>query len=125
MTEQDFMSRLLDILSQITYSCWPTGPNVNSTCHRCSIVTASLKYLRDEYSISNVAMVGFCWGGGAVHYMMANREDISAGVSCYGIMDQDDPAYGKLNSPTLFIFGGADFIIPTKDVSMKICNSPV
>lgn len=61
-------------------------------------------------------MIGFCWGGGAAHYMASQRDDLVGVVSCYGLMEESDPNFGRLNSPTLFIFGAADFLFPQTKV---------
>ncbi|XP_077967808.1 carboxymethylenebutenolidase homolog [Styela clava] len=73
-----------------------------------NVVDACMEYLSNEYSIDKIAIVGFCWGGRAVHHMMSSRKDLVAGVSCYGLMDAEDEDFGILNNSTLFIYGRAD-----------------
>ncbi|KAJ8413453.1 hypothetical protein AAFF_G00094490 [Aldrovandia affinis] len=80
-------------------------------------VDAVLKYLKGQCGASHIAAVGFCWGGVAVHHLALRYPDIKAGVSVYGIIRDTEDRY-QLHSPTLFIFGEKDDIIPLDQVTV-------
>ncbi|KAG5850178.1 carboxymethylenebutenolidase homolog [Anguilla rostrata] len=81
-------------------------------------VDAVLKYLKEKCGAKQVAAVGFCWGGTAVHHLALRYPQLKAGVSIYGIIrDTEDDKY-QLHVPTLFIFGEKDDIIPLDQVTV-------
>lgn len=80
-------------------------------------VDAVLKYLREQCGARRLASVGFCWGGVAVHHLALEYPDIQAGVSVYGIIREREDRY-QLKSPTLFIFGEKDEVIPLYQVNV-------
>ncbi|XP_048224068.1 carboxymethylenebutenolidase homolog [Perognathus longimembris pacificus] len=77
---------------------------------------AALKYLKEQCHAQKVGVVGFCWGGVAVHHIMATYPDVRAGVSLYGIVKDSEDVY-SLKNPTLFIFAEKDAVIPLEQVS--------
>ncbi|KAF3703521.1 Carboxymethylenebutenolidase -like protein [Channa argus] len=79
-------------------------------------VDAVLKYLKEQCGVKHTGSVGFCWGGVATHYLALQYPDIKAGVSVYGIVREQEDRY-ELKSPTLFIFGEKDAVIPLDQVN--------
>lgn len=45
---------------------------------------AVLKYLKEQCGAKKLGVVGFCWGGIAVHHLMMTYPELKAGVSLYG-----------------------------------------
>ncbi|AWP20739.1 Carboxymethylenebutenolidase -like isoform 2 [Scophthalmus maximus] len=79
-------------------------------------VDAVLRFLKEQYGAKHIGVVGFCWGGIATHYLALQYPELKAGVSVYGIIREREDRY-ELRSPTLFIFGEKDPIIPLDQVS--------
>ncbi|KAG7488569.1 hypothetical protein MATL_G00035930 [Megalops atlanticus] len=80
-------------------------------------VDAVLRYLKEQRGAKRIAVVGFCWGGVATHHLALQYPEIKAGVSVYGIIRDTDDRY-QLKSPTLFIFGEKDDVIPLDQVTV-------
>ncbi|KAG9347911.1 hypothetical protein JZ751_003928 [Albula glossodonta] len=80
-------------------------------------VDAVLRYLKEQHGATRIAAVGFCWGGVAVHHLALQYPEIKAGVSVYGIIRDTEDRY-QLQSPTLFIFGEKDEVIPLDQVTV-------
>ncbi|XP_063801432.1 carboxymethylenebutenolidase homolog [Pseudophryne corroboree] len=80
-------------------------------------VDAVLKYLKEQCNAKKIGVIGFCWGGIVTHYLTLKYPELKAGVSFYGIVREDIEKYGLI-SPTLFIFGENDPIIPLEQVSI-------
>uniref|UniRef100_A0A8C5RH28 Carboxymethylenebutenolidase homolog n=1 Tax=Laticauda laticaudata TaxID=8630 RepID=A0A8C5RH28_LATLA len=76
-----------------------------------------LKYLKEQYNAIGIGIVGFSWGGMAVHHMMLTNPELKAGVSLYGIIRDSETRYNLLN-PTFFIFGEKDHTISLKQISL-------
>ncbi|KAJ8277711.1 hypothetical protein GJAV_G00078900 [Gymnothorax javanicus] len=87
-----------------------------SAAHINREVDAVLKYLKEQCGASQIAAVGFCWGGTAVHNLALQYPQLKAGVSFYGIVRDTEDRY-NLRIPTLFIFGENDDIIPLDQVT--------
>lgn len=112
---------------------------------------AVLKFLKEQCGAKHIGAVGFCWGGVATHYLALQYPEVKAGVSvygmsvsvcffcanfiivivlwfyhglmryCAGIIREREDRY-ELKSPTLFIFGEKDEVIPLEQVStQEIC----
>lgn len=79
-------------------------------------VDAVLKFLKEQCGAKHIGAVGFCWGGVATHYLSLQYPEVKAGVSVYGIIREREDRY-ELRSPTLFIFGEKDEVIPLDQVS--------
>lgn len=45
---------------------------------------AVLKYLKEQYGAKKIGVVGFSWGGMAVHHLMLTNPELQTGVSFYG-----------------------------------------
>ncbi|XP_050827515.1 carboxymethylenebutenolidase homolog isoform X2 [Serinus canaria] len=69
-----------------------------------------LKYLKEQCGAKKIGIVGFSWGGMAVHHLMLKNPQLAAGVSLYGIVRDSEERYSLLN-PTFFIFGEKDHTI--------------
>ncbi|XP_069348510.1 carboxymethylenebutenolidase homolog [Eulemur rufifrons] len=80
-------------------------------------VDAVLRYLKRECHAQKIGVVGFCWGGIAVHHLMMKYSEFRAGVSVYGIVRDSEDIY-NLKNPTLFIFAENDAVIPLEQVSL-------
>ncbi|XP_021531046.2 carboxymethylenebutenolidase homolog [Aotus nancymaae] len=80
-------------------------------------ITAVLKYLKQQCHAQRIGLVGFCWGGIAVHHLMMKYSEFRAGVSVYGIVKDSEDIY-NLKNPTLFIFAENDAVIPLENVSV-------
>uniref|UniRef100_A0A3Q4AK75 Carboxymethylenebutenolidase homolog n=1 Tax=Mola mola TaxID=94237 RepID=A0A3Q4AK75_MOLML len=80
-------------------------------------VNAVLKFLKEQCGAKRVGAVGFCWGGVATHYLALQYPEVKAGVSVYGIIREREDKY-ELKSPTLFIFGEKDEVVPLEQVSV-------
>ncbi|XP_077874460.1 carboxymethylenebutenolidase homolog isoform X2 [Ictidomys tridecemlineatus] len=78
---------------------------------------AVLRYLKQQCQARRVGVVGFCWGGIAVHHVMMTYPELRAGVSVYGIVKDSEDVY-SLKNPTLFIFAENDAVIPLEQVSL-------
>lgn len=79
-------------------------------------VDAMLRFLKDKCGAKHIGVVGFCWGGVATHYLALQYPNIKAGVSVYGIVREREDKY-DLKSPTMFIFGEKDTVIPLDQVN--------
>ncbi|XP_025873452.1 carboxymethylenebutenolidase homolog isoform X2 [Vulpes vulpes] len=80
-------------------------------------VDAVLKYLKQQCHAQKIGIVGFCWGGVAVHHVMMKYPEFRAGVSVYGIIKDSEDVH-SLKNPTLFIFAENDAVIPLEQVSL-------
>lgn len=102
-------------------------------------IDAALRFLKEQCGAKRIGAVGFCWGGVATHYLALKYPEIKAAVSVYGvsvsfcksdvimlsshddsvrragIVRERDDRY-ELQSPTLFIFGEKDEVIPLDQV---------
>uniref|UniRef100_A0A8D0C9Y4 Carboxymethylenebutenolidase homolog n=1 Tax=Salvator merianae TaxID=96440 RepID=A0A8D0C9Y4_SALMN len=76
-----------------------------------------MKYLRKQCNAEKIGIVGFSWGGMAVHHLMLKNPDFIAGVSLCGIIRNSKDRYDLLN-PTFFIFGGKDHTISPEQVTL-------
>lgn len=43
-----------------------------------------MKYLKQQCNAVKIGIVGFSWGGMAVHHLMLKNPELKAGVSAYG-----------------------------------------
>lgn len=43
-----------------------------------------MKYLKEQRHARSIGVVGFCWGGVAVHHLMMRYPEFKAGVAVYG-----------------------------------------
>lgn len=48
-------------------------------------VDVILTYLKEQCNTKKIGVVGFCWGGAAVHHLMLKYYEFKAGVSVYGM----------------------------------------
>ncbi|XP_009069605.1 PREDICTED: carboxymethylenebutenolidase homolog [Acanthisitta chloris] len=76
-----------------------------------------LKYLKEQCGAKKIGIVGFSWGGMAVHHLMLKNPQLIAGVSHYGIIRDSEERYNLLN-PTFFIFGEKDHTISLDQVTL-------
>jgi carboxymethylenebutenolidase len=66
---------------------------------------------------NQIAIMGFCFGGGTALRYSVNTPAITATAVFYGSVITDPAELKKIQGPVLGIFGGADTMIPQKDVS--------
>uniref|UniRef100_A0A8C4VME4 Carboxymethylenebutenolidase homolog n=1 Tax=Gopherus evgoodei TaxID=1825980 RepID=A0A8C4VME4_9SAUR len=71
----------------------------------------------DKEADVKIGVIGFSWGGMAVHHLMLKNPELKTGVSLYGIIRDSDDRYNLLN-PTFFIFGEKDHTISYDQVSI-------
>nr|XP_025955103.1 carboxymethylenebutenolidase homolog isoform X2 [Dromaius novaehollandiae] len=76
-----------------------------------------LKYLQEQCGAKKIGVIGFCWGGAAVHHLMLKNPHLKAGVSSYGVIRFFHDAYNLLH-PTFFIFAEKDDFIPLEQVAL-------
>ncbi|XP_061445087.1 carboxymethylenebutenolidase homolog [Rhineura floridana] len=76
-----------------------------------------MKFLKEKYNAKKIGVIGFSWGGMAVHHLMLTNPELKAGVSLYGIIRDSESRYDLLN-PTFFIFGGKDHTISRDQVTL-------
>ncbi|XP_047412189.1 carboxymethylenebutenolidase homolog isoform X2 [Sciurus carolinensis] len=99
---------------------WSTFPEWLKTRNARKInkeFDAVLRYLKQQCHAQKIGVVGFCWGGIAVHHVMMTYPELRAGVSVYGIVKDSEDIY-SLKNPTLFIFAENDAVIPLEQVSL-------
>ncbi|NXY72015.1 CMBL Carboxymethylenebutenolidase, partial [Glareola pratincola] len=70
-----------------------------------------LKYLKEQCGAKKIGVIGFSWGGMAVHHLMLKNPQLTAGVSLYGRIIRDSEERYNLLNPTFFIFGEKDHTI--------------
>nr|XP_060630628.1 carboxymethylenebutenolidase homolog [Anolis sagrei ordinatus] len=75
-----------------------------------------LKYLKEQCNAKKIGVIGFCWGGAAVHHLMLRYSEFKAGVSIYGVVRFQEKNYDMKN-PTFFIFAEKDDVIPLDQVA--------
>ncbi|NWV63289.1 CMBL Carboxymethylenebutenolidase, partial [Malurus elegans] len=75
-----------------------------------------LKYLKEQCGAKKIGIVGFSWGGMAVHHLMLKNPQLTAGVSLYGRIVRDSEERYNLLNPTFFIFGEKDHTISLDQV---------
>ncbi|KAM3841818.1 carboxymethylenebutenolidase homolog [Vipera latastei] len=80
-------------------------------------VDTVLNYLKEQYNAIKIGIVGFSWGGMAVHHVMLTNPKLKAGVSLYEIIRDSETRYNLLN-PTFFIFGEKDHTISLEQISL-------
>ncbi|TFK04201.1 Carboxymethylenebutenolidase-like protein [Platysternon megacephalum] len=76
-----------------------------------------LKYLKEHCSAKKIGVIGFCWGGMAVHHLMLKNPELKTGVAIYGVIKYFEDRYSLLH-PTFFIFGENDDYIPLEQVTL-------
>lgn len=76
-----------------------------------------IKYLKGQFNAKKIGIVGFSWGGMAVHHLMLKNPELKAGVSFYGIIRNSNDRYNLLN-PTFFVFGEKDHTISLDQVTL-------
>ncbi|KAK9403635.1 carboxymethylenebutenolidase like [Crotalus adamanteus] len=70
-----------------------------------------LRYLKEECYVTRIGVIGFCWGGSAVHHLMLNYCIFTAGVSLYGSVGLMEDNF-NLKNPTFFIVAEKDEVVP-------------
>nr|XP_056718910.1 carboxymethylenebutenolidase homolog [Euleptes europaea] len=76
-----------------------------------------MRCLKEQYHVKKIGIVGFSWGGMAVHHLMLTNPELKTGVSAYGIIRDSEDRYNLLN-PTFFIFGEKDHTISKDQVTL-------
>ncbi|XP_077165940.1 carboxymethylenebutenolidase homolog [Paroedura picta] len=95
-----------------TFNEWLKTRDAKKTNKETDVV---LKYLKEQHHVRKIGVIGFCWGGAAVHHLMSSYPDLKAGVSVYGVIRLEGDDCHLLN-PTFFIFGEKDEVIPLDQV---------
>uniref|UniRef100_A0A8C8RWB0 Carboxymethylenebutenolidase homolog n=1 Tax=Pelusios castaneus TaxID=367368 RepID=A0A8C8RWB0_9SAUR len=64
-----------------TFNDWLKTRDTNKVDREADVV---LKYLKEQCSAKKIGVIGFCWGGSAVHHLMLKNPELKAGVAIYG-----------------------------------------
>ncbi|XP_053253149.1 carboxymethylenebutenolidase homolog [Podarcis raffonei] len=75
-----------------------------------------LQHLKEQCNAKKIGVIGFCWGGAAVHHLMLKYSIFKAGVSIYGVIKFTEDSCNLMN-PTFFIFAEKDEVIPLDQVT--------
>uniref|UniRef100_A0A452HM67 Carboxymethylenebutenolidase homolog n=1 Tax=Gopherus agassizii TaxID=38772 RepID=A0A452HM67_9SAUR len=97
-----------------TFNDWMKTRDASKVDREADVV---LKYLKKQCNAKKIGVIGFCWGGMAVHHLMLKNPELKTGVAIYGIIKYFEDRYSLLH-PTFFIFGENDDYIPLEQVSL-------
>jgi carboxymethylenebutenolidase len=80
-------------------------------------IRSASAFLRENHDAPNLAVMGWCFGGGqAANAMVAMPASVDATVIYYGNLPTDRAALAAVESPVLAFFGSADAGIPVDGV---------
>ena len=65
---------------------------------------------------SQVASLGWCFGGGQSLQLSLSEADLNATVIYYGTLATDEETLQRIDAPVLGIFGSEDNVVPVEDV---------
>jgi carboxymethylenebutenolidase len=68
------------------------------------------------YTTSQVASLGWCFGGGQSLQLSLSEADLNATVIYYGSLATDEETLQRIDAPVLGIFGSEDRVVPLEDV---------
>ncbi|AYR23395.1 dienelactone hydrolase family protein [Herbaspirillum rubrisubalbicans] len=83
------------------------------------LVKQNLEHLCQVAGVSptNVAVIGYCFGGMAALELARSGEKVAAVLSFHGLLSTKLPAQtGKVSAPILICTGGLDELVPIQDV---------
>jgi carboxymethylenebutenolidase len=83
-------------------------------------------YLKQEYGLKKIAVMGFCFGGTYSYSLAANEPDIAASVPFYGHAPENEEELAKISCPIMAFYGEKDTALvqdlPRLQMSMKKFN---
>jgi carboxymethylenebutenolidase len=83
-------------------------------------------YLKQEYGLKKIAVMGFCFGGTYSYSLAVNEPDLSAAVPFYGHAPENEEELAKISCPILAFYGEKDTALiqdlPRLQKSMKKFN---
>ncbi|XP_061445109.1 carboxymethylenebutenolidase homolog isoform X2 [Rhineura floridana] len=82
-----------------------------------------LQYLKEQCHAKKIGVIGFCWGGAAVHHLMLTYSAFKTGVSLYGVIRFTEDNCNLMN-PTFFIFAEKDEYITLDQPSLLEVLTP-
>ncbi|KAH1176951.1 hypothetical protein KIL84_010653 [Mauremys mutica] len=97
-----------------TFNDWLKTRDASKVDREADVV---LKYLKEQCNAKKIGVIGFCWGGMAVHHLMLKNPELKTGVAIYGVIKYFEDRYSLLH-PTFFIFGENDDYIPLEQVTL-------
>jgi carboxymethylenebutenolidase len=79
-------------------------------------MNGAIKYLVDNYDVSKLASIGWCFGGGQSLNLALHTDSMDATVIYYGSITSDKSKLSSIKWPVLGIFAGLDQGIPVDSV---------
>ncbi len=74
-------------------------------------------HLQENYGVSSLGSIGWCFGGGQSLNLAINNENMDATVIYYGQIQSDQEVLSSINWPVLGIFAELDRGIPVQSVN--------
>jgi carboxymethylenebutenolidase len=83
-------------------------------------------YLKQEYDVEKIAVMGFCFGGTYSYSLAVNEPDLAAALPFYGHAPEKDEELEKISCPIMAFYGEKDTALvqdlPRLQMSMKKFN---
>jgi carboxymethylenebutenolidase len=83
-------------------------------------------YLRQEYGLEKIAVMGFCFGGTYSYSLAVNEPDLAAALPFYGHAPEKEEELVKISCPIMAFYGEKDTALiqdlPRLQMSMKKLN---
>jgi carboxymethylenebutenolidase len=83
-------------------------------------------YLKQEYNLPKIAVMGFCFGGTYSYSLAVNEPDLAAAVPFYGHAPEKEEELAKILCPIMAFYGEKDTALvqdlPRLQMSMKKLN---
>jgi carboxymethylenebutenolidase len=72
------------------------------------VIADAIRFLRDDYDLEQIAVMGWCFGGGWSLEAALDHPDLDAAVMYYGMPETDVARLATLKPPLLGIFANRD-----------------
>ncbi|MCE8428978.1 MAG: dienelactone hydrolase family protein, partial [Candidatus Methanoperedens sp.] len=83
-------------------------------------------YLKQEYGLEKIAVMGFCFGGTYSYSLAVNEPDLAAAVPFYGHAPEKEEELARISCPIMAFYGEMDTALvqdlPRLQKSMKTFN---
>ncbi len=83
-------------------------------------------YLRQEYGLKKIAVMGFCFGGTYSYSLAVNEPALAAALPFYGYAPEKEDELAKISCPVMAFYGEKDTALvqdlPRLQISMKKLN---
>jgi carboxymethylenebutenolidase len=83
-------------------------------------------YVKQEYGLEKIAVMGFCFGGTYSYSLAVNEPDLSAALPFYGHAPENEEELSKISCPILAFYGEKDRVLiqdlPRLQMSMEKFN---